>query len=107
VIELDPAFAGGGGYRVLGWIRHKLPGVAGGSDEKAIELLEKAVEVGDGHLLNHLCLAEIHRLNDRPKEAKKHISIILEAPIREERKPEDEETKAAAKEMLEKIGSDD
>lgn len=103
VIELDESFAGGGAWRILGWINYKLPGVAGGSDEKAVEQLEKSRELDPSHLLTHLCLAEIYRLDDLPKKARWHLDFIINAPFNKERKPEEIEIKAAAKEMREKL----
>ena len=103
VIELDAGFAGGGGYRILGWISHKLPGVAGGSDEKAIELIEKALKLDHGHFLNHICLAKIYLENDRPGKAREHLEFIIEAPARKIRYSEDLETKEVAKEWLAKL----
>ena len=43
VNELDASFAGGGAHRALGWIYHKLPGVAGGSNDNAIDHLNNCL----------------------------------------------------------------
>jgi tetratricopeptide (TPR) repeat protein len=103
VIELDESFAGGGAHRLLGWMEYKLPGVLGGSEDRAIEHLDRAVELRRSHLLNHLCLAEIHRSRGSFDKAKKHLRFILEAPYEKDRRPENELEKSAAKDMLEQI----
>jgi len=103
VQKLDETYAGGGAQRTLGWIEYKLPGVLGGSEKKALELLNRAVEIERSHLLNHLCLAEIYRTRKEWTKAKKHLKFIIAAPFQPDRKPENELEKAAAKEMLEKI----
>jgi tetratricopeptide (TPR) repeat protein len=103
VIALDESFAGGGAHRLLGWIEHKLPGIAGGSDERAVEHLEKAVALDGNHLLNRLCLGEVYRKTGRLKEAKVHLEFIVKAPYERDRRPENELEKEGAKELLAKI----
>src|SRR6185295_3326687 len=45
VIELDPAYAYGGAFRLLGLIDQKLPGFLGGDNERARGYFEKAIRV--------------------------------------------------------------
>jgi len=107
VIELDESFAGGGAHRALGWIYHKLPAVAGGSDEKAVEHLKKAIQQDRTHLLNHLCIADIYRKTDQERLAREHLEFILEAPFNAERRPEEIEIKAGAKSLLAEMDEED
>ena len=100
VIELDEAFDGGGAHRVLGRLYHKLPGVAGGSTELALSHLKKAIEFSEARLLNHLFIAEVYIGEDDVANAKKHLKIVIDAPFEEGRRPENEEEKAAARELL-------
>lgn len=103
VIELDESFAGGGAYRVLGWINHQLPGIAGGSNEKATEQLEKAVKLDKNHLLNRLCLAEVYRQTGKLAKARKELEFIVKAPFEKDRRPENVREKEGAKDLLKKI----
>jgi tetratricopeptide (TPR) repeat protein len=100
VIELDEKFEGGGPHRVLGRLYHKVPGVLGGSTEKAIEHLEKAVAIDKSRLLNHLFLAEVYIAEKKVKKAKEHLQFIVDAPVEPDRAPENAEEKAQAKELL-------
>lgn len=58
-IALDPSYAYGGAHRVLGIISQKLPGILGGSDEKAVEEYELALKASPDEPLNYLFLARI------------------------------------------------
>jgi tetratricopeptide (TPR) repeat protein len=100
VLELDEKFEGGGAHRVLGRLYHKLPGIAGGSTEKSIEHLEKAIAIDDSRLLNHLFIAEVYVAEKDTANAKKHLQKIIDAPVEDGREPENAEEKARAKEML-------
>lgn len=105
VLELDESFDGGGGHRVLGRLYHKLPGIAGGDTEKALDHLKKALKFDESRLLNHLFLAEVYIAADDEKNARKHLKFIIDAPFEEKRKPENEEEKAKAKELLKGLDS--
>jgi hypothetical protein len=56
-IQADPHFANSGAYRVMGLIEQNVPGLFGGSDDRAEEDFEKAVELSPGEPLNYLILA--------------------------------------------------
>ncbi|MBI3556214.1 MAG: hypothetical protein HY074_08120 [Deltaproteobacteria bacterium] len=45
VIKIDPHYAYGGAYRMLGVIEQKLPGILGGSNRRAQDYFEKAIEI--------------------------------------------------------------
>jgi tetratricopeptide (TPR) repeat protein len=100
VIGLDEKFEGGGPHRVLGRLYHKVPGLLGGSTEKAFTHLKKAVEIDKTRLLNHLFLAEVYIAEKDKANAKKHLQFIIDAPVEPDRKPENAEEKAQAKELL-------
>ena len=100
VIELDEKFEGGGAHRVLGRLYHKLPGVLGGDADKALEHLEKAIEIDKTRLLNHLFIAEVYIAADDKENAKKHLKLIVDAPVEADRAPENAEEKAKARELL-------
>jgi len=103
VIELDETFEGGGGHRALGWMYAKVPGVAGGSNEKAIEHLKKAIEIAKSRLLNHFFLASVYLDEGDDDKAREHLKFVVDAPFEDDRRPENEETKAKAKKLLEEM----
>jgi tetratricopeptide (TPR) repeat protein len=100
VIELDETFLYGGAHRVLGKMFQKVPGVAGGSTEKAIEHLEKAVALGPENLLNHLFLAQSYMAADETAKAKKELQWVIDAPVVKGWEPENKEEKEKAKKLL-------
>lgn len=58
VLELDPNH--GGAHHVLGRMYFKLPVLAGGSNRKAVEELEKALELSPNYTANYGALAEAY-----------------------------------------------
>lgn len=70
VIELEPGYAFGGAYRLLGLIDQKLPGLFGGDNDRAREYFEKAIAIAPDEPLNYLFLARLLRDDlDKPTEA--------------------------------------
>jgi tetratricopeptide (TPR) repeat protein len=59
VIELDPGYAYGGAYRLLGLIEQRLPGILGGDNDRAREYFEKAIEAAPDEPLNYLFMARL------------------------------------------------
>jgi tetratricopeptide (TPR) repeat protein len=103
VIELDETYACGGAYVVLGRMYYKLPGALGGSNEKSVEYLKKALKIDKGHLLTYLFLADTYLEMDKEEEAIKALKFIIEAPVQKNREPENESEKAKAKKLLEEL----
>ncbi len=68
-IALEPAYAAGGAYRLLGQLEQALPGILGGSDRRAQEYFEKAVAVSAGDPMNYVYLIKILEKRDRSEEA--------------------------------------
>lgn len=58
-IAADPKYAGAGALRLLGKIEESLPGILGGSDDRAREHYEKAILTDPHEPLNYLFLARI------------------------------------------------
>jgi hypothetical protein len=58
-VRLDPAYAYGGGYRILGKIEQELPGLLGGSNERARQYYGKAIEAAPDEPMNYLFMAEL------------------------------------------------
>jgi len=61
VIDLDPAFKGGVGYRILGLVDYKVPRLVGGSKKRALERLQKAMEIDETHPDNVYYMGEFYR----------------------------------------------
>lgn len=86
-LKLDPTYAGGGAYRLLGLIEQKLPGILGGSNGRAREYFEKAIAASPGEPLNYQFLAALEHddlgLKDPARStALKGLSITGIAPDR-------------------------
>lgn len=105
--EIDHTFLFGGYYRVFGKIYCAVPKIAGGSKEKCIEHLQKAVEIGSPHLVNHLFLAESYLEIGEREKAIEVLRFIESAPLEPDYIPDDTVYKREAKELLENILSDE
>lgn len=100
VTKANPSYEDGGAYRVLGRLYFKLPGLAGGSNTKAVENLKKSVELGPQRWLNHLYLAEVYLATDKKAEAKELLQSIIAGPAQAGLEPEYADWKAEAEKML-------
>jgi len=77
VIELDRSYGEGGADRVLGRVYFKLPGFAGGDNDKSLEHLMKSLEYGPEDAVTHLYLADTYlALKDKVK-AKAELEFVL------------------------------
>jgi tetratricopeptide (TPR) repeat protein len=103
--ELDADYFYGGAYRVLGRLYHKAPGFpfSIGNTKKAVEYLEKAVELGPKFFLNRLFLAEAYISNRDHEKAREQLEWILNAPLNKNHETEDEDYKREAKSLLENL----
>ena len=92
VLEIDESYFYGGPYRVLGRLYHKAPGFpfSIGDSKKAVEYLEKAVELGPKFYLNHLFIAELYQSLRNKDKAKEHLEWIINAPLNKNHEKEDE-----------------
>jgi len=88
IISLDEEYQGGGGYRILAQVHFyspKIPIVMGWpSDQKALELVEKAMNIAPEHPTNRLLYAEILISFDRAGEARKHLEYLMQMEPRPE-----------------------
>lgn len=94
-MELDETYFYGGPYRVLGRLYHKAPGFpfSIGNTKKAIQFLEKAVEIGPKFYLNRLFLAEAYISNRDKAKAREQLEWIKNAPLNLGHEIEDEDYK--------------
>lgn len=103
--ELDENYFYGGPWRVLGRLYNKAPGFpfSIGNNKKAVECLEKAVNLGPKFFLNHLFLAEAYISNREKAKAREHLDWILNAPPNKNHEIEDEDSKREAGSILESL----
>lgn len=101
-LELDETYFYGGPFRVLGRLYHKAPGFpfSIGNAKKAIEYLEKAVEIGPKFFLNRIFLAEACLSNRDKAKAREHLEFVINTPPNKNHEREDEGYKREAETLL-------
>jgi hypothetical protein len=104
VLRIDPAFQQGSADRALGRWYYKVPGLFGGSREKAVEHLRRSLTYNPHSIASHYFLAETLLDMNRRDEARAALQQVLDAPVDPEWAPEDEEFKAKARALLSTIG---
>lgn len=77
VIELDRSYEEGGPDRVLGRMYFKLPGFAGGTNEKSAEHLLKSLEYGPNDPLTRYYLADTYLALKEVEKARAELEFIL------------------------------
>lgn len=104
IIELDPKYQGGGGYRILAQVHFHSPNIpilmGWPSDEKALELIEKAMNIAPNHPTNRMLYAQILLEFDRNEEAREQFRFILDNPPRPGYTVEDRYLKHRSKELI-------
>lgn len=105
VLELDESYFYGGPWRVLGRLYNKAPGfpLSIGSNKKALECFEKALEFGPKFYLNHLFIAELYISERKKDKAREHLERIINAPLNKNHEREDEGYKRDAERLLENL----
>ncbi len=100
VIEIEPAYQGASAFDVLGRIELETR-IVGGSAEKAIEYLEKAIALEKENSYVRLHLAQAYLAVDRDADAKKQLEFLLKMKPNPDYLPEYEESTKEAKKLLE------
>ncbi|CAO0823529.1 Tetratricopeptide repeat protein [Desulfarculales bacterium] len=100
VINKDPAYEAGGPYRVLGRLYFKLPGLMGGSTDKAIQNLQTAIQHGPRRWLNHIYLAEAYIKAGKKELAKPLLEQVLAGQAEAGLEPELADWQAEARKLL-------
>jgi len=100
VIELDPGYQAASAYDALAQIELKTT-MTGGKPEKAVELLEKSLEIEKNNTNLRLHLAEAYLAVDKDAEARKQLDLVLQMKPNPEYIPEYNEDVSKAKRMLE------
>jgi tetratricopeptide (TPR) repeat protein len=102
VLMLDPTYQSGSADRALGRWYHKVPGLFGGSRERAEQHLRKSLTYNPNSTVSHLFLAELLFDMDRDAEAKQELQRVIEAPLDPNWAPEDRVFKEQARQRLQK-----
>jgi hypothetical protein len=100
VLAIDPGWQEGSADRALGWWYFRVPGLFGGSREKAIEHLKKSLTYDPQNTLSLLFLAEVTIAEGRKDEGRKLLQQVLDAPLDPDWTPEDRINKQKATERL-------
>jgi tetratricopeptide (TPR) repeat protein len=99
VIELQPDYEMASAYVALGQLELGTR-LMGGKPEKAVEYLEKAVEIEKANGEARVHLAEAYLALDRDADAKKQLEFVLEMKPNPAYLPEYEQQVAKAKKLL-------
>ncbi len=100
VIELQPDYQGASAYDALGQLELATR-LTGGKAEKAVEYLEKGVEIENNNTYLRLHLAEAYLTLDRKADAKKQLEYLLQMKPSPDYAVEYKETTETAKKLLE------
>ena len=104
IIKLDPQYQGGGGYRILAQVHFYSPNIplimGWPSDERAKELIEKAMNIAPDHPTNRMLYAEILLEFDQDKKARQQLEYILDMEPRSSHLVEDRYVKHRSRQML-------
>lgn len=103
VLALDPAYLGGAADRALGRWYYKVPRLFGGSPERAVEHLRRALTYDPDSTIGRYFLAEALLRLGRRDEARAELRRVLDAPFDPDFTPEDREWKAKARALLEEL----
>lgn len=106
IIKIDSTYQGGGGYRILAQVHFYAPSIpvfmGWPSDEQALELIEKAMNIAPDHPTNRLLYAEILLEFDRKSEARKQLQYITGMKPRQDYLVEDRYVKHRAEMLVNK-----
>jgi|GEM_PF-115786 len=105
IINLDPTYQGGGGYRILAQVNFHSPNIpllmGWPSDKKALNLIEKAMDVAPEHPTNRMLYAQLLLEFDRKEQAKKELQGILDLKPRPDYLIEDRYVQYRSRKLLE------
>ena len=100
VLRIDPAFQQGSADRALGRWYHKVPGLFGGSEQKAEQHLRKSLTYNPNSTASHFFLAETLFELGRDREAREELQKVIDGPLDPEWEPEDRDFKEQARRRL-------
>ncbi|HMX56770.1 MAG TPA: TRAP transporter TatT component family protein [Leptospiraceae bacterium] len=104
-IELDESYFFGGPHRALGWVLHKLPPwpLSHGSNQEALEHMERAIELGANFPINLLYAAHICVSLKDKKKAREYCDQLLGMEINPRHSREETRYRQEALAMIAKI----
>jgi tetratricopeptide (TPR) repeat protein len=105
VLRIDPSFQQGSADRALGRWYFKVPRLFGGSRAQAEEHLRASLKYNDRSTVTHFFLAELFIDSGRTGDARAELQRVLDVPVDPQWKPEDEEFKMRARDLLETLAS--
>jgi tetratricopeptide (TPR) repeat protein len=100
VIEIDPNYQGATAFDALATIELKTASF-GGKPVKAVEYLQKGLELNPNNFMSRYNLAEAYLALDKNKEAKAQLDYLLKIKPSAELEPEYKEISGKARKMLE------
>lgn len=100
VIEIDPNFQGATAFNALATIELKTASF-GGKPEKAVEYLQKSLELNPDNFLSRLNLAEAYLALEKEADARKQLDLIAKIKPTPDLEPEYKEVSEKARKMLE------
>lgn len=103
VRRLDPAFQQGSADRALGRWYFKVPGLFGGSHERAKEHLRASLTYNPNNTASHFFLAEILLDEGHKAEARAELQKVIDAPLDPDWAPEDREFKSRARRLIDAL----
>ena len=103
VIQINPAWLQGSADRALGWWYHKVPGLFGGSEEKAEMHLRRALTYNPKSTATLYFLSEVLVERGKKAEALATFQQVLDAPLDPDWAPEDKSFKADAAKRLKEL----
>ena len=99
VIEIQPGYQSSNAYDALAQVEMETR-LYGGSADKAIELLEKALQTEKNNADLRLHLAEAYLAVKKPVEARHQLDLLLQIKPDPEYVPEHDEAVEEAKKMI-------
>jgi hypothetical protein len=103
VFRIDPSFSDGSADRALGRWYQKVPGLFGGSSAEAEAHLRASLKYKADSTATHYFLAELYLDTGRKADARTHLQQVLDAPLDPAWAPEDQEWKAKARALLNRL----
>jgi hypothetical protein len=97
---IDPAWQQGSADRALGWWYHKVPGLFGGSEERAEMHLRRALTYNPQSTATLYFLGEVLLERGKDAEGRDTLREVLDAPLDPDWTPEDQAFKAKARARL-------
>jgi len=105
-IEIDPAYANTAALRILGNLEERVPGILGGSNDRAERYYRRALKVDPGEPLNYLFYARFLRSERGDRKRALDVALRgLEVPRPGEERVESVDALRSLDRLVEELGS--